>query len=32
MIEETSSLQRELAGPLQHTLGDKELCAIEIVP
>ena len=32
VIEETSSLQRELAEKLQHTLRDKELCAIEIVP
>ncbi len=32
MIEKTSSLQRELAEQLQHTLRDKELCAVEIVP
>ena len=32
MIEKTSSLQIELAEQLQHTLRDKELCAVEIVP
>ena len=32
VIEETSALQREVAEQLQHTLRDKELCVVEIVP